>query len=356
MKIATIVGARPQFIKIGPLSKKLRHQHHEIIIHTGQHYDGNMSEIFFQQLEIPRPKYNLGIGSDRHGAQTGKMLNAIEEVLIKEKPDLVIVVGDTNSTLAGSLAAAKLQIPIAHIEAGLRSFQRSMPEEINRIITDCLATYLFCPTEQSIINLRREGITKNVFRVGDIMFDVLKYSIPIAEKKSNIISILSLKKGGYALVTCHRESNTNNKNNLSEIVQGLIDSHQLIVFPIHPRTKKFLKQYGLLKNLQNSSNIIITDPLSYFDMLVLQKNAAMVITDSGGMQKEAYLLQTPCITLRDETEWVETIQTGWNVVVGAKAKKIVHTLKNHRPKIKSYKKLYGNGDSSSKMVKILNAQ
>jgi UDP-GlcNAc3NAcA epimerase len=316
MKIISVVGARPQFIKLAPLSKELRKKHKEIILHSGQHYDDDLSQVFFSELSIPKPDYNLGIGSAKHGEQTGRMLKSIEEVLLFEKPDLLIVYGDTNSTLAGALASAKQNIPVAHVESGLRSFKRSMPEEINRVLTDHVSSLLFCPTQTSVENLRKEGITKGVHLVGDLMYDSLVDNLKVAEKKSKIMKKLNLHKRGFYLITVHRAENTDIKQNLTKVVHILRQLDEKVVFPIHPRTRKKLSEFNLLDKLDSKTNLLLIDPVSYLDMLILEKNARYVMTDSGGVQKEAFFLRTPCLTLREETEWVETLENGSNQLVG----------------------------------------
>ncbi|MDW7731264.1 MAG: UDP-N-acetylglucosamine 2-epimerase (non-hydrolyzing), partial [Methanolobus sp.] len=313
MRIFSVIGARPQFIKCAPLSRELRTEHQEILVHTGQHYDHNMSDIFFKDLGIPKADYNLGIGSATHGEQTGKMLSEIEKLLIKERPDVVLVYGDTNSTLAGSLAATKLQIPVAHVEAGLRSFDKSMPEEINRILTDHVSDLLFCPTETAVNNLKNEGITKGVCNVGDVMMDALNYNLRIAEKKSQVLKDLDLLPKDFMIATAHRASNTNKIENLSSIVKAFCNTDENIVFPVHPRTEKYLREYGLWNRL--CEHVKVISPVGYLDMLTLMFNSKKILTDSGGVQKEAYMLGVPCITLRENTEWVETVNEGWNVLV-----------------------------------------
>lgn len=322
MKIISVVGARPQFIKLSALSKELRKKHQEVILHTGQHYDDELSRIFFSELSIPEPDYNLGIGSAEHGEQTGRMLKGIEEILLFEKPDLVIVYGDTNSTLAGALAAVKRQIPVAHVEAGLRSFKRSMPEEINRVLTDQVSSLLFCPTRASVQNLKKEGITKGVHLVGDVMYDSLRHHIERAEKTSKIMKKLNLSKKHFYLMTIHRAENTDIEENLKNIVKILCGLDKKTIFPVHPRTKKSLSEFGLLGKLESKKHLFLIDPVSYLDMLVLEKNARCVLTDSGGVQKEAFFLKIPCLTLREETEWVETVESGWNKVCGLDDRKI----------------------------------
>ena len=375
MKIVTIVGARPQFIKSAPVSRVLRELGHtEILVHTGQHYDDGMSAVFFRELEITAPDVNLGVGSGSHGWQTGQMLICIEKVLLSKKPDLVLVYGDTNSTLAGALAAVKLHVPVAHVEAGLRSFNRKMPEEHNRVVSDHLSSLLFCPTETAVNNLKKEGFTNIVndgkivesidflplnpyslslvINVGDVMYDSLLFNMQLAEKKSHILDNLKLKPKNYALATVHRAENTDNHERLKSIFYAFeqISQNGLpVIIPLHPRTRQSLKNSKF--KIQNSKLSFI-DPVSYLDMLFLEKNAQVILTDSGGMQKEAYFFGVPCVTLRSETEWVETVETGWNVVVGADRKKIVDAVRcckpdNPRPE------LYGNGRAAEKIVEGL---
>ena len=329
MKIVSVVGARPQFIKCAPVSRELRKEHEEILVHTGQHYDPEMSDIFFDELEIPRPDYNLGVGSGSHGKQTGEILRGVEDVLLKEKPGLVLVYGDTNSTLAGALAAAKLHIPVAHVEAGLRSFDRTMPEEINRVVTDHISDILFCPTQTSVNNLAAEGITKGVHLVGDVMADALAYNREIAQRKSRILETLGLAGKAYCVLTVHRASNTDSRENLTNIIRAVGEAGVPVVFPVHPRTRKYLREYGLLASLPE--NIRLIEPLGYLDMIRLMGSAQKILTDSGGMQKEAYMLGVPCITLRENTEWVETVEAGWNVLVGADRDKILNTINCFNP-------------------------
>lgn len=350
MKITTIVGARPQFIKCAPLSRELRKEHIERIVHTGQHYDPEMSDVFFSELEIPEPDYHLGVGSGPHGKQTGEILARIEEVLLKEKPDMVIVFGDTNSTLAGALAAVKVHIPVAHVEAGLRSFDRTMPEEINRVVTDHVSDLLFCPTQTAVRNLASEGITKGVHLAGDVMVDALEYNRGIAAEKSHILEQCSLSRKGYLVVTIHRPANTDNRMNMESLLSALGESGLPVLFPVHPRTRKMLAEYGLWATLP--VNVIPTEPLGYLDMLEIMANARKILTDSGGIQKEAYLLGVPCITLRDTTEWVETVEDGWNVLVGAKTEKIVNAIRTFSPR-KKRSMIFGEGGASRRISGIL---
>lgn len=329
MKIISIVGARPQFIKAAAVSRAINrhnlnspeHTIDEVLVHTGQHYDPNMSEIFFRELEIPGPRYHLEVGSGSHGRQTGEMLERIETVLLKEKADAVVVYGDTNSTLAGALAAAKIHHPVAHVEAGLRSWNRRMPEEVNRVVADHLSSLLLCPTETAVKNLTQEGIVKGVHLVGDVMQDVLFWNLAISEKSSSILETLDLHAGRYLLATVHRADNTDDKAKLESIIGALAKmaaAGEIVVFPAHPRTRKALKDIApsLLGNLT------FIDPVGYRDMVWLERNAKMILTDSGGVQKEAYWLNVPCAVLREETEWVETSAGEGNRLVGTDPKRI----------------------------------
>jgi len=329
MKIVSVVGARPQFIKCAPVSREIRKDHREILVHTGQHYDHGMSDVFFDELEIPRPDYHLGAGSGSHGKQTAEILMRMEEVLTRERPDMVIVYGDTNSTLAGALAAAKMHIPIAHVEAGLRSFDRTMPEEINRVMADHLSDLLFCPTQTAADNLRREGITRGVHLVGDVMVDALEYNKEISETSSTLPERLGLSPHHYAVLTVHRPANTDNREHMETILGAAGECGMPVVFPLHPRTRKCLEGYGMAERLP--AHIIVTEPLGYLDMLKLMRHASLILTDSGGVQKEAYLLRVPCITLRDSTEWVETLTGGENILVGADRKKILEAVHRSGP-------------------------
>jgi len=348
-KIASIVGARPNFIKCAPLSREIRKEFNEVIIHTGQHYDYEMNKVFFEELNIPEPDYHLDVGSGSHGYQTGEMIKRIEEVLLKEEPDLVLVYGDTNSTIAGALAASKLHITVAHIESGLRSYDKSMPEEINRILTDHCSDILFCPTETSADNLKREGVMNGVHLTGDVMVDALKENIKIAEKKERILDEIDLKSKEYYLATIHRAENTDDFERLENIVDAFCEIGNL-VFPCHPRTEKCLKGFGLWDRLVENTRVI--RPVGYLDMLMLEKNARKVLTDSGGVQKEAYIFKVPCITLRDNTEWVETVEDGWNVLVGADEWKIVREANEFEPGNKQ-RNLFGEGDASGRIAKIV---
>lgn len=355
-KIITIIGARPQFIKAAVVSKELSKSFNEIIIHTGQHYDKNMSDIFFEQLNIPKPKYNLGIGGGTHAYQTGNMMIEIEKILVDEKPDYVLVYGDTNSTLAGALAASKLLIPVIHIEAGLRSFNMNMPEEQNRVLTDHISKILFCPTDEAVKNLKNEGINNNVFNVGDVMCDSVLYYSKLAEQKflneELILTPIFEKRelNNWYLTTIHRAENTIDNKNLSEILKTLNDLDKTVVFPVHPRIKQNIEE---LNNKNNYKNIYFIEPVDYLTMLYLTKNSEKVITDSGGLQKECYILDVPCITVRDQTEWVETLNKGYNCL----SKPIYDELYNKilKAKINDNNKInyYGDGKASRKIKEIL---
>lgn len=352
-RIVTIIGARPQFIKTPLISQELKKFAKEIIVHTGQHYDDNMSDIFFHELKIPKPDYNLGVGSDTQGKQTAKMLEKIEEVLIKEKPDLVIIYGDTNSTVAGALAAAKLHITVAHVEAGMRSYNRRMPEEINRVVSDHISSLLFSPTRSSAEILKKEGITSGVYFVGDVMFDIQKKMQKSNLKMQNeILKRLNLEKKKYLLATVHRQENTDIKENLENIFKAFEQIDESIIYPIHPRTKKYLKEYKFINWIQKMPRLHLVEPVGFLEMMVLEDNAKMILTDSGGVQKEAYWAKVPCITLRKETEWVETVQSGWNKLVGADVKKILRLVKNF-PKQKIHHTYFGNGRAYIRIAGII---
>lgn len=358
MKIVTIIGARPQFIKTKLISKLLRlNGFNEIIIHTGQHYDFNMSEVFFTELELPVPDYNLGINNGNHGEQTGRMLIKIEEILIKEKPNLVVVYGDTNSTLAGALAASKLQIPVAHVEAGLRSFNRAMPEELNRVITDSISSLLFTPSIVGKQHLIDEGITQNIYITGDVMYDVVLDTLENIDN-SAILDKYGLLNKNFVLCTIHRAENSDNKEFLEQILLGINRICELginVIFPIHPRTRKSLEKFDLWDVL--SEKIQLINPVVYSEMIVLESNAKLIITDSGGVQKEAYYLNTPCIIPRNETEWTELVEIGSSFLTGASCDKIYETAQNVLSNKSSNSRwdsnIYGNGNSSTSIVSII---
>ncbi len=352
--VLTVIGARPQFIKAAAVSRVLRSEGiNEIIVHTGQHFDINMSEIFFKEMDIPEPVYNLDIHSLSHGAMTGRMLEEIEKILLQEKPDVVLVYGDTNSTLAGALAAQKLHIPIAHVEAGLRSFNLNMPEEANRILTDRISSFLFCPTDKAVENLKNEGFERfpcSIFKSGDVMQDAALFYEKISNQKSTIISDLNLKDSRFILCTLHRQENTDDLNRLKNIIEAYNDLSEeyKVILPIHPRTQKILNDL----NIKLSFEII--DPVGYFDMIQLIKHSEFIITDSGGLQKEAFFFKKYCITTRDETEWVELVENGFNAIVGADKEKILTEAKNIQDKNADFRmNLYGNGEASENIVKQL---
>jgi UDP-N-acetylglucosamine 2-epimerase len=372
-KIVTIVGARPQFIKAATVSRAInalnkgKRQIREILVHTGQHYDYLMDRVFFEELKLPKPNYHLRVGSGSHAKQTGLMLERIEAVLQKEKPDVVVVYGDTNSTLAGALAAAKLNIPIAHVEAGLRSYNTAMPEEINRLLTDHLSTLLFCPTQQAVQNLLREGIKegreKLVKRVGDVMYDSILYYSKLAEQKSTILKDLNLcfltpnselRTRNYYLATLHRAENTDDPKKLKSLFEALneIGERAPVILPLHPRTRKMMKVYHLSSECKHIKTI---GPVSYLDMLQLEKNAKAILTDSGGVQKEAYWLRVRCFTLREETEWLETVGSGWNILVGSDKEKIVEEVTRFRKKgsLRMKSASFGNGRAGDRICQII---
>ena len=357
LSILSIVGARPQFVKAAAVSRAIGGVSGltETLVHTGQHYDENMSDVFFEELEISRPHYNLAIGSGTHGAQTGRMLAAIEEILMKTSPDWVLVYGDTNSTLAGALASTKLHIPIAHIEAGLRSYNRQMPEEINRILTDHAADLLFAPTETAVKNLLREGMAATKIQlVGDVMYDTALFYGSKAEQNSSILEKLHVSPGGYVLATIHRAENSDDPARLKTILEGLglVAREMPVIFPVHPRTRSNLEKSGLLDSV--ARQLQVTQPLGYLDMIMLEKHAALVATDSGGVQKEAYFYEVPCMTLRYETEWVELVESGWNRLVPPDdAAAILSTARESLGCKGMRTGLYGDGNAARKIVSVL---
>jgi UDP-GlcNAc3NAcA epimerase len=355
MKIITVIGARPQFVKAAVVSRALMNANNieEILVHTGQHFDKNMSEIFFEEMKIPKPQYNLHINGLSHGAMTGQMLQGVEDLCINEKPDYVLVYGDTNSTIAGALAAKKLGIGVIHIEAGLRSFNRSMPEEINRILTDSISDILFCPTDTAIFNLNNEGISDGIVKViknGDVMQDAAMYYADKSEDRSTIMRQLGLRSNDFVLATLHRQENTDDINSLKAIIRAFnhIAKEVKLIIPLHPRTRKIIERENL------STNFYVIDPVGYFDMLELLRNCKMVLTDSGGLQKEAYFFNKYCITLRNETEWVELVQNNFNRLAGSDTGLILELFqKFSNLKFDKHIELYGGGKASDIIAKTL---
>jgi UDP-N-acetylglucosamine 2-epimerase len=348
LKVLTVVGARPQFIKAAPVSRILRAKHDEFLLHTGQHYDDAMSDLFFRQLSIPQPDRNLDVGSGPHGAQTGAMLAGIEAVSLELRPDWILVYGDTNSTLAGALAAAKLHIPIAHVEAGLRSYDRRMPEEVNRVVADHLSALLLCPTDTAVANLTREGIVSGVLMVGDVMFDAFRQNLDQARSMTTVLTDLGLAAGGYQLLTVHRAENVDEPEHLKSILSGVAASGRPTVFPAHPRTQAAMSASGV----QVGSNVRVIDPVGYLEMLRLEDGAEAIVTDSGGVQKEAYFAGHPCITLRERTEWTETVSAGWNVLVGTEPDAIARAMREFRP-AGNRPDLFGDGHAAERVVEAL---
>ncbi len=353
MNLLTIVGARPQFIKAAPVSQVLRPRHREVLVHTGQHYDADMSDVFFAELGLPRPDINLGIGSGSHGQQTGRMLMAIEDVLLVERPDWVLVYGDTNSTLAGALAAVKLGVPVAHVEAGLRSFNRAMPEEHNRVLTDHCADLLFCPTQTAVDLLSAEGVTAGVHLVGDVMVDALRQHAALARQRSDALARLGLRPRGYVLATIHRPYNTDQPQNLRSILDAFHDIYQIagipVLLPLHPRTRQRMAEL----DLPAPAGVRTIEPVGYLDMLALEQAAGLILTDSGGIQKEAYTFAVPCVTLRPETEWVETVDAGWNVLAGADRDAIVEAALGRVWPSGSPPPVFGDGHAAERIAELL---
>ncbi len=348
MKVLTVVGARPQFVKAAPVSRALREAgHREVLVHTGQHYDYEMSRIFFDEMGLAEPDVNLGVGSGTHGQQTARMLEGLEEVMLAERPERVVVYGDTNSTLAGALAAAKLRLRVAHIEAGLRSFNREMPEEINRLLADHCSDLLFCPTETAVANLAREGVSAGVHLTGDTMLDATLQFAEVARLRSRILEELSLRPKEFLLATLHRPYNTDDPERMRELLGALADAGETVVFPVHPRTRRRLEEFGVAPGAQsgahsgaNSDALKMIDPVGYLDML----------TDSGGVQKEAYFFGVPCVTLRPETEWVETVEVGWNVLAGARRDRIAAAVEKRDWPEGPPPALFGDGRAAERIV------
>jgi UDP-GlcNAc3NAcA epimerase len=377
IKILTIIGARPQIIKAAAISRAISasfsNDFDEVLVHTGQHYDTNMSEIFFGQLGIPKPNYNLGVGSGSHGKQTAEMIIGIEDILLEEQPDYLLIYGDTNSTLAGALAAVKMQVPIIHVEAGLRSFNKSMPEEINRILADHVSTYLFPPTQTGLDNLQKEGFkiaelksyTKDhpgIFNVGDVMYDNALYYAGLTAEKINLKELYDLESGEYILCTIHRNQNTDNPESLANIIEALliIAESNKIFLPLHPRTRQAIQQLPMtLKNhFISNKNIIISPPVGFLEMISLEQHARLVMTDSGGVQKEAFFFEKPCIIFRAETEWTEIVDTGMAILTGSSKEKIMAAFtyfeQNSAPSSSiKQKNLYGRGNAAYEVLRII---
>lgn len=360
MKVLTVVGARPQFIKAAVVSRALpafnasRHRDRriqEVMVHTGQHYDDNMSAVFFQELNMPEPAHHLGVGSGPHGEQTARMLERLEPVLERERPDLVLVYGDTNSTLAGSLAASKLRISVAHVEAGLRSYNRAMPEEINRVVTDHLSALLFCPTDRAVKNLSCEGIVTGVHRVGDVMYDSLLYNLARADRRASVLAELGLRPGQYGLATIHRAETTDRPETVMGILSALGRLGLPIVVPLHPRTRAVLDAAG---GARVPDSVRLTPPVSYHEMLMLERHARLILTDSGGVQKEAFLLGVPCVTLRNETEWVETVEAGWNRVAGTAPEDVEAAARLALEEVRPERgQPYGDGHAAEAILQVI---
>lgn len=360
MKIVTVVGARPQFVKAATLSAAIASHRkrggavEEVMVHTGQHYDPNMSQIFFDQLQVPRPKYNLAVGSGSHGAMTGKMLEAVEQILLDEKPDWLLVYGDTNSTLAGALAAAKLHIPVCHVEAGLRSFDKRMPEEVNRILTDHVSKLLLCPTQAAVVNLKNESITAGVHHVGDVMYDAALMFAAVAGPPAVVLARYGVSPKSFRLATVHRAENTDDPARLEGILMALSNlatDAAPVLLPLHPRTRAILKSRDLEVLVSRNPALKAIEPVPFLDMIVLEQQASLILTDSGGVQKEAYFQQVPCVTLRNETEWVETIEAGWNQLAGADRARIEQAAAAAKPGRPIDE--YGTGDAAGKVLELL---
>jgi UDP-N-acetylglucosamine 2-epimerase (non-hydrolysing) len=351
VRVVSVVGARPQFVKAFPVSRALRERHEEILVHTGQHYSRTMSDVFFEELDIPTPEYDLGVGSDSQGRQTGAMVSRFGEVVERESPDVIVVYGDTNSTLASAIVAAKTDARLAHVEAGLRSYNRSMPEEINRVLTDHVSDLLFAPTQRGVENLRKEGIDEAmVHRTGDVMYDAIQWARCRAAERSTVLDDLGLATDEYVLATIHRAGNTDDPHRLESIMAALCDADREVVFPVHPGTNERLAECGLRETVAECLTLI--DPVGYVDFVRLLDGTERVATDSGGIQKEAFFLDTPCVTLREETEWVETVDAGWNTLVGADEAAIRRELA--RPvSLPAKPELYGDGDAAERIVAVI---
>lgn len=350
MKVVSVVGARPEFVQAAPVSRALRLAGiTDVLVHTGQHYDYRMSQAFFDDLGIPEPNYNLEAGSSGHAAQTAEILTRLEPVLREERPDCVIVRGDTNSTIAGALAASKLHLPLAHIEAGERSYDRRMPEEINRIVADSISDVFFCVSATAVVQLAAEGHTRHVHVVGDVMFDAVLHNIDLARKRSTILADLGLTPGGYALATVHRAATTDDPERLGGVVAAFNGAPEPVIFPAHPRTRAALERMGVVF----AAHVRVIDPVGYFDMVQLEAHARLIATDSGGVQREAYFLKRPCLTLRDETEWTETVTAGWNQLVGVEPERILSAWRDFAPQ-GAQPPIFGDGRAAERIAAILN--
>ena len=347
MRIFSVVGARPQFVKLAPLHKAITVRHQHVIVHTGQHYDYRMSQSFFEELHMPDPDYNLGVGSGHQGAQTGKILEELEKVFMEDSPDAVVVYGDTNSTLAAAIVSSKMNLPLVHVEAGLRSYRGGMPEEINRVVTDHLSDLLLCPSPPSVRNLEKEGITEGVVVVGDVMTECL-LGIE-ATLDDSTPERLGLKKGQYVLATIHRQENADSRENMEAIIGAMCEYDGCVVLPLHPRTAKNITAWGLMEKLRGSNNVKVLEPLDFLSFTAMERNAKKIMTDSGGVQKEAYFWGVPCVTVRDETEWTETLEGGWNVLTGANQERILEALDRPRP-VNERTVVYGDAHVSSRIV------
>jgi UDP-N-acetylglucosamine 2-epimerase (non-hydrolysing)/UDP-GlcNAc3NAcA epimerase len=353
MRVVTVVGNRPQFVKAAAVSRPLRERHDELLVHTGQHYDDEMSKVFFDELPVPAPDVWLGVGSGPAAVQTGRMLADLEPVLRESAPDLVLVYGDTNSTLAGALAAAQAHVPVAHVEAGMRSFDRSMPEELNRVLTDHASSLLLCSTQTAVDNLAHEGITAGVHLVGDAMADVALATARVARGRRDVLDGFGIQPGTYLLVTAHRAGNVDSPDRLEALVEVLLGLPRPLVFPVHPRTRARLEAAGLLSRLEQADGLLLSAPVGYVELLALAIHARAVVTDSGGLQKEAYLVEVPCVTMRDTTEWVETVETGWNTLVDLDLDAALAALARPRPDDRP--DLYGGGQAGVRIREAVDA-
>jgi UDP-GlcNAc3NAcA epimerase len=351
MKVLSVVGARPQFIKAAPVCRALRASHEEILVHSGQHYDYEMSDVFFEQLGIPKPDYNLAVGSGSHGRQTGEMLGLLDELLSEVSPDFVLVYGDTNTTLAAGVAAAKLGIPLAHVEAGLRSFNKSMPEEINRVLVDHVSDVLLCPTSAAVDNLAAEGITEGVHLVGDVMLDAARFFADTLDA-ADVLGRYEVTAGSYYFATVHRAATSDNPAALASVIEAFASLDRPVLWAVHPRTRKNIDTFGLNSALESAGNIRVLGPVPYMDTVSLLRHSAGLLTDSGGMQKEAYFFRIPCVTLREETEWVETVELGWNRLVGTDKDRIMSAMLNLAvPSL--HPEVYGDGHAARVIVRVL---